>query len=181
MVQLPTYNIMKKIIKKPTVTIGIPAYNEEKNIGNLLESIIKQQQISYQIESVIAVCDGCTDKTAEVAKKFAIKNKSVRVVERKQRNGKADALNMIYKINKSDFLLTIDADLVFEADREIEKMIRILEKNPKVNAVGTRHIPVMSNSLMGKFAYISYISFEDAFLKLNNGNNFYAMLAVDFM
>ncbi len=166
---------------KATITIGIPAYNEEKNIGNLLESIFKQRQISYQLESVIVVCDGCEDKTANIVKKFIKKHKKIKLIERQKRVGKADALNTIYQMNKSDFLMTIDADLALEADQEIEKMIRVLQKNPKINVVGPRHIPVMSNTLMGKFAYVSYMSFADAFMQLNNGNNYYAMMAVALM
>lgn len=170
---------MKK--QNPTVTIGIPAYNEEKNIGNLLASIMRQQQISYCLEKVIVVCDGCTDKTADVVKSFARKYRIIRFVERKMRTGKADALNLIYKTNKSDFLLTVDGDLFFAGNSEIEKMMCVIKKDPTINVVGPRHIPVMANSLMGKFAFVSYMSFSDAFLKLYNGNNFYAMMAVAFM
>ncbi len=51
---------------KPEISIIIPAYNEEKYIGNTLQSIKKQNYPDYE---VIVVANGCTDKTLEVVKK----------------------------------------------------------------------------------------------------------------
>jgi glycosyltransferase involved in cell wall biosynthesis len=61
------------IDNKLTVTIGIPAYNEEKSISNLLDSIIEQTQKDYVLEKVIVACDGCTDKTSEVVSEYVKK------------------------------------------------------------------------------------------------------------
>ena len=57
--------------KKLTVTIGIPAYNEQENISCLLRSIIKQKAWSYRLQSVVVVCDGSTDGTLGKARIIA--------------------------------------------------------------------------------------------------------------
>ena len=168
-------------MNKSTVTIGIPAYNEEKNIAALLGSISSQKQSSYKLESIFIVCDGCVDKTVDIVKKLATKNTKIKLVVGNQRQGKAIALNKIYKLNKSDYLLTIDADIVLEDDNVIDLLVKAIKKDPKINIVGARHVPVNPQTLMGKFAYVSYLSFEDAFLKLNSGNNFYALMAVSLI
>ena len=49
------------------LTIGICAYNEEWNIGELLTNILSIQGIPKDAE-VIAVCSGCQDGTAEVVR-----------------------------------------------------------------------------------------------------------------
>jgi len=54
---------MKKLI---TVSIGIPAYNEEANIGKLLSSLIKQKEAGFIIKEIIVVSDQSTDKTDEI-------------------------------------------------------------------------------------------------------------------
>lgn len=163
-------------MKKVTLSVGIPAYNEEKNIGNLLKTIIDQKQLSYKIESVYVICDGCTDKTVEIVEGFSKKHNFVKAIEKNDRGGKASASNMIYRLNKSDYILTIDADMIFAKDDDIESMIREITKDINLNFVGPRHCPIPAKSFMGKLAVVSYLSFEDAYLKLNGGNNFYAVM-----
>ena len=58
---------------KPTVTIGIPSYNEAQNIGQLLESLLKQVSNSYILEKIIVCSDGSTDDTEQVVKKLESK------------------------------------------------------------------------------------------------------------
>ncbi len=57
------------------VSIGIPAHNEEKNIGKLLESIEKQKLEKVRISEIIIVANGCEDKTVEVVKSYMKNNK----------------------------------------------------------------------------------------------------------
>lgn len=168
-------------MKKHTLTIGIPACNEEQNIIQLLDSIYRQEQKIYQLKQVLIINDGSTDRTKELIIAYQKKRPSTRLVTRTKRSGKASALNMIYDKFTSDYLLTIDADLVIKNTNAVENMMRKITKQRSLNLVGARHIPVMPETFMGKCAYYSYISFEDAFLKLNNGNNFYAMMAVALM
>ena len=49
--------------KKLTVTIGIPAYNEEANVRNLLVSLLAQKETNFKLQEIIVVSDGSTDKT----------------------------------------------------------------------------------------------------------------------
>ena len=50
--------------KKLTVSVGIPAYDEEANIKSLLEAILQQRQENFILKSIIVVSDGSTDRTA---------------------------------------------------------------------------------------------------------------------
>ena len=163
-------------MKKVTVSVGIPAYNEEQNIATIIKTILYQKQDSYKLEKIYVVCDGCTDKTPEIVKELSKKHKEITLIERNIRAGKVGALNKIYKTNKSDYILTIDADLVFAKKDDIENLVRVITGDKNLNFVGPRHIAVKPKSVMGMFAYVSYTSFEEAFLKINNGNNFYAVM-----
>lgn len=163
-------------MKKVTLSVGIPAYNEEGNIKNILETILRQKQISYHLENIYVVCDGCTDNTVNIVKSLSKKNPKISVIERTIRSGKVGALNKIYKVNKSDYILTIDADLVFTKDDDIEELVKVIKSDKKLNFVGPRHIAVKPKSIMGMFAYYSYGSFEEAFLKINNANCFYSVM-----
>ena len=51
------------MVKKQTVTIGIPAYNEEQNIGVLLSKLLAQKQIHYKLKEILIYLDGSIDHT----------------------------------------------------------------------------------------------------------------------
>lgn len=163
-------------MKKLTLTIGIPAHNEELNIGALLSSILKQEHRNFTLRKVYVYCDGCEDNTARVVKTFTKKSKKIIVVNDRKRHGKAYRLNQIYRKTTTDLLLTLDADLVLEGNLEIEKMVDAISKNEAINVVGARFIPVPQKTFWGKISVLSYQSFEDAALKLKNGNNFYTLV-----
>lgn len=57
-------------MKKLTVTIGIPAYNEEQNIGHLLVNIFNQSTSIAILDEIIIVSDGSTDNTIKAIKKI---------------------------------------------------------------------------------------------------------------
>lgn len=54
------------------VSIIIPAYNEESDIKDVLDSIKKQNYPKEKIETVV-IDDKSTDRTAEIAKKYDVK------------------------------------------------------------------------------------------------------------
>jgi len=80
---------------KPTITIGIPAYNEEQNIANMLDSVLAQKG-SFKLEKIIVACDGCLDKTPDIVRKFQMQNKNIILLEGKRREGKLYRLNQFY-------------------------------------------------------------------------------------
>lgn len=164
-------------MNKYTLTIGIPAHNEGGNIGLLLDSILHQKHTSYSLRKIIVACDGCTDNTASVVRSYSnrFKNK-IMVINDGNRLGKAIRLNQIYKKADTDLLLTLDADVVMATDMEVEKMVQKMNRSRKTIVVGARFIPVPQKSNWGKISIISYKSFEDAALKLRNGNNFYTLV-----
>ena len=53
-------------MRTPTLSVIIPAYNEEKNIGSVIKNIPKIQDLNVLI---IVIDDGSSDKTAAIAEK----------------------------------------------------------------------------------------------------------------
>lgn len=167
--------------KKPTLTIGIPAYNEEHSIGVLLQSLFSQEMKNFSLTNVIVVLDASTDNTLAVLKKLKKKYPKLQIISRTNRSGKALALNIIYHKANTDYLLTIDADLVFESTKALDKMIQKLEGDKTLNLTSTRHAPHMPGSWMGKFAAYSFLILENTTFQINNGNNFYSVMGMEMM
>lgn len=92
--------------KLPTVSLVIPAYNEEDVIEKTLKKLRKINYPKNKLE-VIVVDDGSTDETYNIAKKF--ESKMIRVFT-KQHGGKASALNFGLKKARNEFIAVMDAD-----------------------------------------------------------------------
>lgn len=168
-------------MKKKTLTIGIPAHNEEGNIINLLKTLYKQSSKYYTLEKIIIILDGCTDNTGPLVAEFAKTHKEIKLYSDGMRVGKAERLNEIYAKTKSDFLFSVDADVLPKNKNYMDLLIKALIDNPKTNVTCARFIPVKQKTLLGKFSNYSYLMFEDSILKLNNGNNIYALMGAAHM
>jgi len=53
---------------KKTLAIGIPAHNEEANIGFLIKALLEQESRLYVLTEIIVASDASTDKTVELVK-----------------------------------------------------------------------------------------------------------------
>lgn len=161
---------------KLSLSIGIPAHNEEGNIGRLIEGIFAQSSKHFILQKIFIILDGCTDNTAGIVKKYAVKYKKIKMINDGKRLGKAMRLNQMYALNKSSLILTIDADIRFSKNTDLDLMVYEFIKDKSAKAVVPRYLPDKPHSLMGWFAYVSYRSFEDAYMQINKGNNHYAVM-----
>ncbi len=167
---------MKNNNSKPTLTIGIPAHNEERNIVGLLQSLCSQNAKNYVLQKIIVACDGCTDNTVALVQSFAEKHKKISLISDGKRKGKANRLNELYSQATTDLLLSADADIMFPSKTEIDTLVAAMLADDRLLVVGPRYIPAPTKTFMGKCAEYSYKSFEEAILQLNNGNNMYALM-----
>src|SRR6266851_9597176 len=56
--------------ERPTLHVGIAAYNAERNIGRLLTSLVAQRASSYTLRQIVVHSDASSDDTVGVAKRF---------------------------------------------------------------------------------------------------------------
>ena len=156
--------------KQATVTIGIPAHNEEANIVYLLKSILKQKGDNFVIEKIYVFCDGCTDKTAEKASMLAKKYEKVDVKDDGEQEGKRARLNQLYTKNNSDFVFNIDADVVLKGDKVIEKMVDAFDSEEIVLVSGNNQ-PAEALSLFERFYNAGYRMWYEIRKDYRGGNN----------
>lgn len=107
---------------KPLVSILISAYNAEEWIGYTLESAVAQ---TWPRKEIIVVDDGSTDRTAEIARRFAAKG--VVVIPTENRGLSAGA-NHAYKHCQGDYLQFLDADDLLAPDK-IERQLAALRES----------------------------------------------------
>ncbi len=102
--------------KFPYVTVAIPAYNEEKNIKETINSVLNLDYPKDKFELVI-VNDGSTDKTEETVKEIIRNREDFNIKLFSQKNsGKGAALNKALFIAKGEFFAPLDADSTIRGD-----------------------------------------------------------------
>jgi cellulose synthase/poly-beta-1,6-N-acetylglucosamine synthase-like glycosyltransferase len=110
-----------KLNKFPSLSIIIPAYNEEKTIKETIENI---KNLSYpKKKEIIVVDDGSKDSTYELVKRI----KGIKVFA-KENGGKASALNLGLKKARGEIVACIDSDSYPERDALL-KSIPFFSKN----------------------------------------------------
>ena len=134
--------------KRPTLTIGIPAYNEEKNIVRLLTDLLHNRQSTYRLEKIIVISDGSTDATPRLVNKFA--NENVLLVHTPKRYGQAYAQNLIIKRTSSDYLLLLNADVRIKDADFIDATLMPFRSSLNVGLVSARVIPLPATTFIEK-------------------------------
>lgn len=117
------------IIPEIDVTIIVPAYNEEKEIANCLDSLLSLNYPKEKYE-IVVIDDGSKDRTYEVVRNYEKKYFNVRLFSKKN-GGKASAQNLGLKHANGKYILITDADAIPEKNW-ISKMVKNLQDHDLV-------------------------------------------------
>jgi dolichyl-phosphate beta-glucosyltransferase len=136
------------------LSIVIPAYNEEKRIEDSLKKLINhfsKKKFDYEI---IVSEDGSTDRTCKIVKSFMKKNKRVKLLHSKTRQGKGGGVIKGFKESTGDILIFTDVDLACPAS-EFDKLIDEINHGSDV-AIAARRLEgskiIVERSLLKKIA-----------------------------
>lgn len=153
------------------ISIGIPAYNEEGNISNLLASLLAQKATAYELAEIIVVSDGSTDRTVAEVQTFS--DPRIILVDSGEREGKALTQNLILESFKGDLLVLLDADCEPASSDFLDVLISSLPKDKKVGLVSCTSLPVKSHTIVGNLLDFSIRLKNALFDEINGGDNLY--------
>jgi len=107
------FTLASEIFNGPMVSVLVPARNEEQNIGRCLNSLRNQLYKNYEI---LVLNDNSTDKTPEILRRIASKDKRVRIFNGEPLPadwyGKPFAMHQLTKQARGEILIFTDADTV---------------------------------------------------------------------
>jgi len=95
----------------PSVSILIPALNEEKVIGHTIETLLKCDYPRDKME-IIVIASGSTDKTVDTCKKYSSRGPVKVLTKNLKKRGKPAALNLGLSSAKNDVVVIYDADSI---------------------------------------------------------------------
>jgi glycosyltransferase involved in cell wall biosynthesis len=90
------------------LSVVVPAYNAAATLGEQLQAL--STQVWSQPWELIVVNNRCTDNTVDIARAFALRMPSLRIVEAPDRAGAAYAMNTGVLAAQSDAVAFCDAD-----------------------------------------------------------------------
>lgn len=122
----------QKSKKTPLVSVLMPAFNAERYISESIESILSQTYKDYEL---IVLNDASTDKTGEVAKKYAKKYPNVHYYENTENQNIAESRNILVSKARGKYIAWQDADDISVPSR-LELQVAYLDSHPKVGIVG---------------------------------------------
>jgi glycosyltransferase involved in cell wall biosynthesis len=106
----------------PTVSVCIPAYNEEGGIGRLLTEILGQEHRHHRLGEVLVASDGSTDAT--VAEARLLSDARIRVTDDGERRGKSIRINQLLHAATGDVVVLMDADVVLRDPTFFDRVVR---------------------------------------------------------
>lgn len=125
--------------KKDLITVIVPCYNEEQALPYFYEEIIKvAKEMKKQDFEFLFINDGSKDKTLELLRDLAKKDKRVRYVSFSRNFAKEAAMMAGLEHANGDYITLMDADLQ-DPPAMLPKMYEII-KNEGYDCVGTRRV-----------------------------------------
>ena len=121
-------------------SVGITAYNEEANIGRLLEAVINQRLFEVAITEIIVVASGCTDRTEEIVRHYMARDPRIQLQVQARREGKTSAIN-VFLAHAQERICVLESGDTLPREDTIEKMVRMF-RDPGVGMTGAQKVAV---------------------------------------
>jgi cellulose synthase/poly-beta-1,6-N-acetylglucosamine synthase-like glycosyltransferase len=138
------------------VSVAVPAFNEERNIGLLIDSLRAQRTRRAEIVEIVVIASGCTDRTTEIVRERASRRGvRVRLIEEVARHGKVAAINTYLRHGDPhvEAICLCSADLLVAPDA-IERLVQCLLLNKDVGMCGARPMPTNGHgTFLGEAAH----------------------------
>lgn len=126
-------------MKDPLISVIIPAYNEEKYLGNCLQSL-KKQTISKDKYEIVVVDNGSTDNTTGVAKQFRVK-----IIKYQKDHNISSVRHHGVKYSHGDILAFTDADITVP-DNWLELLLKNFRET-KAICIGGSTMPDQTTTI----------------------------------
>ncbi len=172
------YGSSKELVSGPgavdlnaTVSVGIPAYNEEANIGLLIDRILKQKLVHGKLLEIIIVSDGSDDGTVQICR--SKKDSRIKVIENNIRLGVEKAQNQITKAAKGDILVILDGDVLPVKRDFLDNLILPILSDPNVGLVGANTVSARPVTFFEKIISDSHYFKNKMYLRMSGGDNLY--------
>ncbi len=139
--------------KEISLTISIPAYNEEQTIRMVAKqalNVVKDLTKNYEL---LLINDGSTDQTGKIIDLFAKKNSNTRVIHNRINSGFSGVITQSLFSGKKDYVFLGPADGQFDY-RQMKKFVEIIGDSDVVTAYRTINAEPLQRKIQSAFYHL---------------------------
>jgi len=134
-------------------SVGVTAYNEEANIGRLLEALLTQHTRDVEIVEIIVVASACTDNTVPIVESYTAEYPLVKLFTQARREGKTSAIN-VFLANAGEDICVLESGDTLPHEDAIENLVRMF-RDPAVGMTGAQKVAVNTpDHVVGLLSYL---------------------------
>ncbi len=139
----------------PSISITIPAYNEEAAIRRTIESLFA---LDYPADrrQIVIVSDASTDRTDAIVREYAARG--VELLRLPRRSGKTAAENAAVPLLRGEIVLNTDATIRI-LPGSLKPLIRVFQ-DPTIGVASGRDVSVGDITAEGNWAESGYVGYE---------------------
>lgn len=112
---------------KPTLSVIIPALNEERNIASSIENVLSAIDDNFSDYEIIVFDDNSSDKTRDIAEKLTAKNKKIQLIHNEKTIGFGYNYRKGVELARFEYVSMIPGDDEISVD-SINEMYRAIGK-----------------------------------------------------
>ncbi|MEJ2009355.1 MAG: glycosyltransferase family 2 protein [Acidobacteriota bacterium] len=132
-----TFSAVKSKTLMQSLSIVIPVYNEEDNIGPLTQRIAEAMSQWQGTVEILYIDDGSSDRTLDLLKKAQASDPRIRIAHFQKNMGQTAAMAAGFRLARGQAIATIDADLQNDPV-EIPRLVEMLKEWDVVCGVRTQ-------------------------------------------
>lgn len=156
-------------LKKPTVIVGIAAYNAERNILRLLSSLLKQKEEGFILEKVVVHSDQSSDDTIKKVK--SLHSRKVETIESASRKGFTGSVKTLLDSSQSDIVVLLNDDIYISDDLFLRKAIAPIVNNHNVGLSSVALNPLKPRTFVERAVKTGYEAYAELGKKFKDGDN----------
>ncbi len=137
---------------RPSVSIIVPAKNEEKGIVETINALLQTDYPQDKLE-IIVVNDGSTDKTADAVR--TLNSPRVKLLDFKENRGKRAAFASGFYESKNDMVVCVDSDTLLDS-QAITLLVQPFQDKEVVSVCGHGKASNINKNLLTKLQHFWY-------------------------
>ncbi len=139
----------------PTITITLPAYNEEARLAGAIDAILASGYPSDR-QHIVVISDASTDRTDDIARSYA--DRGVTLLRMPERLGKTAAENASRAVVQGNIVVNTDASVRI-APGALQALIAVFA-DPSVGVASGQDVSVGSEAAARNAGESNYVGYE---------------------